>query len=311
MRALRLGALRLGVMAEALPIWGAARPAGADTQFADADTQPGILTQSQSLSAEDWDATIGSMPPLLAGKTTIAELVRWSITKFGGPVQALRTMTQAEVKLFALWLGGQIPKLGNVAYWGVEEWKAAGRLEDSTTGFIGVPTDLGFDLGSSSKPFALATTCLDLAGEMDKDGMVTETEPMLCFVRDGYEPESGNFKLGHVKGLARSGVFLFPLACVFWQQKAVQPGLKVADVFPKLLGTGSKIHFRLFKFTTLSAVALKNAQLSQRGSLRKAHCVIVWVSSLDKHAAYFSSLFLCGPGNVCLTMYEPGKLDKV
>jgi hypothetical protein len=278
-------------MAEALAIWGAAPPAGADTQFANADTQPGILTQSQSLSVEAWDATIGSMPPLVVGKTTIVELVRWSITTFGGPVQALRTMTQAEAKLFALWLGEQIPKAGNVAYWGVEEWKEAGRLEDSTTGFIGVPTDFGFDLGSSSKPFALATTCLELAGEMDKDGMVTETEPMLCFVRDGYEPESGNFKLGHVKGLARSGVFLFPLACVFWQQK-VQPGLKVADVFPKLLGTGSQIHFRLFKFTTLSAVALKNAQLSQRGALRKAHCVIVWVSSLDKHAAYLNSLFL-------------------
>ena len=123
---------------------------------------------------------------------------------------------------------------------------------------------------------------------MDKDGLVTESEPLLSFVFPedgkrigGLAADAGVFlQLGHVKGLGRVTTFLLPLACVWWQSSR-QPGLRLIDFFPKLVGTASTVHFVLEQFTTYTDIALRNAQLSHRGSLRKAHCVVTWVSSLD------------------------------
>ena len=110
-----------------------------------------------------------------------------------------------------------------------------------------------------------------MAGEMDKDGYVTNNEPLTCFQRSN---NSGPFNLGYVKGLGRQSTFLF--ACLAaWNQK--QP---MSDVFPQLWSTGQKISFVLETHADLTSVALRNAQLSHRGSIRRAHCTITWLGKM-------------------------------
>ena len=83
--------------------------------------------------------------------------------------------------------------------------------------------------------------------------------------------------------LARFATFLLPL-CVVWlhakkDSERDQAGVNLIDMFPKLVGTGCMIATKFEKPSTLTSIALRNAQLSHRGSLRKAHCAIQWVGS--------------------------------
>eukprot|EP00973_Karenia_brevis_P073220 10171849-Karenia_brevis.AAC.1 len=74
--------------------------------------------------------------------------------------------------------------------------------------------------------------------------------------------------------MARFHTFLLPsLAC--YLQK-----LSVSDCFPQLFRTGVQIHFKLEPHSSLTSVALRNAQLSHRGSIRKSHCAITWIGKL-------------------------------
>ena len=105
---------------------------------------------------------------------------------------------------------------------------------------------------------------------------MTQDQPLISFVRADVEPP---FEVGHVKGLARICTFLLPIACV-WLESKTQPSLKLEDFFPKLVGTGCKIMVRFERHTTRTELAIRNAQLSQRGALRKAHDAVTWVGTL-------------------------------
>ena len=85
-------------------------------------------------------------------------------------------------------------------------------------------TDLGFDEECSSKePFA--SVCVKLAAEFQKDGFVTDGEPLR--VRHRQDFADGMFSLGFVKGLARASTMLAYLLLMhlFGQCVSVLPNL--------------------------------------------------------------------------------------
>ena len=84
--------------------------------------------------------------------------------------------------------------------------------------------------------------------------------------------------LGHIKGQARLSTFLFQCSMV-WYKSQDNPELKLKNIFPKLADTGARIYFTLEHHTSMSEIALRNAVLSQRGSIRKAHCAVGWVGT--------------------------------
>ena len=132
----------------------------------------------------------------------------------------------------------------------------------------------GLDKGSTTKPPPFAITCKQLAAKIEKDGFVTRDEPMKTFIR----PDLGkdDFVLGHVKGAARFAVLLAPMVWL-WSQGKNQ---KIIDVFPVLFHSARCIKVCVEESTNVLTVALRNATLSQRGSIRKAHDAITWVGKL-------------------------------
>ena len=127
-------------------------------------------TGTSQLNIAELKDRIASMPSLQPGKTTIAELARWSVKEFGGPSQFLRFLkSTADIQLLSTWIDSQIPQNENVTYWD-------GRPDvDLDKTYVLKPIQFGFDADSSTKPFAMATTVLELAGEMDQDGFGVES----------------------------------------------------------------------------------------------------------------------------------------
>lgn len=235
-----------------------------------AETLPASFCDSQ-MQEGDLNKLLEGMPAVTLRDDMLHELVKWATSHFGGPAQALRHMVGSpdKKKHFGDWLMEQLPMDAMTEYWTPDK----GIPYSDTTLLVGHASTFGFDSKTSSKPFPFANTCILLAQEMDKDGYVTQSEPLRCFHRS--EADNGNqFSIGYVKGFARQSTFLFGCLAVY------QTRQKMVDIFPKLCQTASKVYFHLENHTTLTSVALRNAQLSHRGSIRKAHCVITWVSKL-------------------------------
>eukprot|EP00973_Karenia_brevis_P064036 8899265-Karenia_brevis.AAC.1 len=74
--------------------------------------------------------------------------------------------------------------------------------------------------------------------------------------------------------MARQHTFMLPCLATYLQKGSM------ADSFPKLKGVDAPIFFKLESHASLTSVCLRNAQLSHRGSIRKAHDAITWVSKL-------------------------------
>ena len=192
------------------------------------------------------------------------------IEKFGGPMQFIQQelgMPRAEGE-FQTWLIQEMPPTGDVDYIDPSAARAGDELLWAS------PWAFGYDCGATTKPPPYAITCKQLAAEMEKDGFVTNDEPLRAFARniDG----KSAFVLGHVKGAARFCVLLAPLVWL-WKQKN---GMKVVDVFPLLYQTARRIRVVIESHATLTSIALRNATLSQRGSIRKAHDAVTWVGKL-------------------------------
>ena len=133
----------------------------------------------------------------------------------------------------------------------------------------------GFEEMSSPKPCPQANVCLKLASEMDKDGMVTLSEPLCEFARND-TTNLKYFTTGHVKGQACTSTALAALLYIY------QTGLKVKDALPKLWATCSTIAVIFENNSTLTSIALRNSQLSHRGSIRERTCALGWVGMIYK-----------------------------
>eukprot|EP00973_Karenia_brevis_P045044 6238958-Karenia_brevis.AAC.1 len=157
---------------------------GSGSELATANTIPGPggvfgYESTQTVENKALLDMVESMPPVIAGDAVdqVKKLVTWSIAKYGGPTQVLRMVLgeHAQKEHFAHWLDEQFPRVANMDYWSKESEITASKM------YAGVPTDFAFDMNASAKPFCFAVTCLKLAEEYDKDGYITESEPLTCF----------------------------------------------------------------------------------------------------------------------------------
>ena len=199
---------------------------------------------------------------------TVMKIIDLLISSHGGPSQYIQhILTSVEVEnRFVEWLKNELGQMVEVEY--IDTKKLAPQ-----EGYASV-WHFGFDANSSTKPPPFAITCRQLAAEIDKDGFVTKDEPMRAFIQPSVTKE--NFVLGHVKGAARFAVLLAPMVWL-WSQGKNQ---KIIDVFPVLFNSARCIKVCVEESTNVLTVALRNATLSQRGSIRKAHDAITWVGKL-------------------------------
>lgn len=213
-------------------------------------------------------------PPSLTpddSNASISHVMEYAIAAYGGPAQYIRAILDARSCVdFTKWLKEELPPPEDVELIHADSVEASDNTVNATV------WSFGFDIGSSTKPPPFAITCRQLASEMDKDGFITSSEPMRAFIRDS-STDTVFQLLGHVKGMARFAVLMAPLV---WLWK-LTPAQKVIDVFPLLFQTARVIRVVIESHSTVTAVALRNAQLSQRGSIRKAHDSITWVAKLN------------------------------
>ena len=113
--------------------------------------------------------------------------------------------------------------------------------------------------------------------EMDKDGFISDSEPLKIFIRTGAAHLSANEKhkcIGYVKGMARVATSLAPVLFCLQYYKNIK------ELLPTFVQSMHVIHVQIEVHSTMTAVALRNAVLSARGSIREAHCSIVWTMKL-------------------------------
>ena len=155
-----------------------------------------------------------------------------------------------------------------------EYWDRTSEYTADTLYHVHV-SDFGFDPGATTKDVPFATTIEKLASEMDRDGFVTVSEPMRSFTRVSHEKDP-HFFLGHIKGMARITV---PIACLL---HCKLNSLEFPITFPKLFHTLRCITVAFENHANLQSVALRSAQLSGRGAIRKAYCAVTWMGALNK-----------------------------
>ena len=198
-------------------------------------------------------------------ETNMVDIVSWTIHAHGGPLQLVRAaLPEASLPSCIDYLDAELPDMP-----GVEMWSPGKPLDNSPVRCR--VRDFGFDVASSTKPPPVAAICLRLAQEMDKDGFVTGSEPMRAFLSENKLPP---FQLGHVKGSARHSTLL---ACLLFLH---QRGLSVQRILPHVFHTARAVLTVIEQHQNLTSVALRNAQLSARGSIRRAHCAVTWAGKL-------------------------------
>ena len=182
----------------------------------------------------------------------------------------LRLDPRPKKNKFGDWLDLELPIEYGTTYT-VGDWL---NLGEQTT-YYSRMSSLGFEEMSSPKPCPQANVCLKLASEMDKDGMVTLSEPLCEFARNDVT-NLKYFTTGHVKGQARTSTAVAALLYIY------QTGLKITDALPKLWATCSTIAVVFENHSTLTSIALRNSQLSHRGSIRERTCALGWVGMIYK-----------------------------
>ena len=106
-----------------------------------------------------------------------------------------------------------------------------------------------------------------------EDGFETKSEPLRMFQAGDHKNELP-FQFCFVKGMARSSTLLAGLHVSFIFKK------NVADIFPNIYATARSVHVVMETHTSMTSVALRNAILSHKGSIRKAHCAVTWTGKL-------------------------------
>ena len=198
---------------------------------------------------------------------SVAEMIEWTIAVWGGPAQFLQAVVTCHEAEFVPWLQDQLPAPDDIDIFN-------GKPPSANVNVWCAPFMFGFDADASTKPAPFPLICRKIACEVDTDGFVTASEPLRAFVRADYNLEFG---LGHVRGMARFSVLLGSLAVVW---KFGGGSTRISVVLPKLYATARAIYTTIEQHSTLTSVALRNATLSHRGSIRQAHDAITWVGKL-------------------------------
>ena len=92
--------------------------------------------------------------------------------------------------------------------------------------------------------------------------------------KGGDHKDDQYFQYCHVKGMARASTLLAGLHVLH------TAGKKVATFFPQIASTARAIHVKVETHVSVTSVALRNAILSHKGSIRKAHCAVTWTGKL-------------------------------
>ncbi len=133
-------------------------------------------------------------------------------------------------------------------------------------------TDLGYTVNCSSKPSPFLHTSLELLDEFLTHGVITKGDPLLlCQGPTGADAFWSVF----VKGMARSSTMLFLAS------QAIEREWLLSTLMPDLQQSLTMIcATRKIMASDPQAIAIFNAQLSQRGAIRKAHCTLTWLGKL-------------------------------
>ena len=135
-------------------------------------------------------------------------------------------------------------------------------------------SDLGFSQESSSKPPPFMHISVQLLDEYLTNTVQTEHDELL--LAQGPTDGEKNFWTRFVKGSARTCTLLFLAS------QALAREWNLAVLAPDLLHSMTAVYCKRGIMTTdFQSVALENAKLSQKGSIRRAHCVLTWLGKLN------------------------------
>jgi hypothetical protein len=135
------------------------------------------------------------------------------------------------------------------------------------------PANLGWSLSVTTKPLPYAKTFLALADEILPHSFLTDEEPLRAWVPSSH-PRWG--VLHYVKGMARACTLLTPLDLIYDGGSAPH--------FAPLLASATVVSARVEVHADVVRVAIANASISARGSIKLAHDVITWAGKLVKLA---------------------------
>ena len=230
---------------------------------------PAEVKQENKVITSSTALTLPCLEEHNVAKKNWQTLLAYVCEHYVGPAHLLQKCltTNEENTNFALFVQEHLEPVPGKEYWKYEDVMQDAPVRCSLT-------DFGYQSACTTKPLPFKSVVTSLAAEYDVDGYVTQSEPLRSFVRD---TPPGPFQLlGHVKGMARHTTVL--VGCMWCWLMNVAIDL----YFPELARTGREVYTTVEKHTTMLSVALKNATLSFRGSLRKAHCCLVWVAKLIK-----------------------------
>ena len=133
--------------------------------------------------------------------------------------------------------------------------------------------DLSWDAKSSTKPPPFRVTTMSLLDEFLTNTFLTSGDPLLLW--QSADPGSSVAWAHYVKGACRSATALLLASLCMryqWDIGNLSPPLQesLCSVCVQQATCGSDI----------ASVALANARLSYRGSLRKPHCALTWLGKL-------------------------------
>ena len=130
---------------------------------------------------------------------------------------------------------------------------------------------------ASSEPAPYKSVCELLLDEILTNGFVTKNDPLQLSGKSADESHGEFFSLCYVKAASRSATLLALL-----DQVRLSFGLKIWDLYPGLADSVVRIHAaKVLGDNDPVSIALKNASLSLRGSIRRSHDTITWLGTLS------------------------------
>ena len=186
--------------------------------------------------------------------------------KFAGPLQFLNAAFPEHLMIdsFANHLDAMFPRT-------VDHWDRAQTPSVLMDRHVLRPSDCSFALNSTIKPPTFQKVALALIDEFALSGFVSETEPLQVF-RPREAVNNHRFQMHYIKGAARCHT-AFAVLLYFGILKK-----KLNEYLPLL---ASSLHHLVsvnpLIDPSLEQIALKNAQLGQRGSIRRPLDVFSWV----------------------------------
>ena len=147
-----------------------------------------------------------------------------------------------------------------------------------TTPFLGQISYLNFAASASVKPPTFHKVALQLVDEFALNGFQSESEPVQIWLPKESSPTWNCFHVSFVKGAARCHTLQALLLYVMYTGRR----LSTCCPAPFASITSGLTLVNPLTDPTLETIAFKNAQLAQRGAIRKAVDVFSWEVILNK-----------------------------